>query len=273
MPLDKDFVFSANSLQDYVDCQRRFELKYILNQSWPAVLSQPVQKLEEKMAQGSDFHRLARQLLEGLPEDNLSNAVRSPVVRDWLERFSGFVSPFRKNPYFSEYASYTTIGGFRVVAVFDFITRLDDGKIMIADWKTTESQPRRDFYQGRIQTLLYPLVAYETAGVIFRFGEEISPSDISLLYWFPAFPEKRLEFSFSTSQLQHDRSFLSNLIKEITGKEIGGFSKTDDLRRCDYCQYRSLCERGVEAAEMKETQELDIDALIESLDFDHPLGE
>lgn len=272
MPLDKDFVFSANSLQDYVDCPRRFELKYILNQSWPAIISQPVQKLEEKMAQGGDFHRLARQILEDLPLENLSGTVRSPLVRDWLERFTGFISPFRKNPFFAEFASLTTIESFRVVAVYDFITRLDDGQIIIADWKTTESQPRRDFYQDRIQTLLYPLVAYDTVKTIFGIEDEISPSDISLLYWFPAFPERSIEFPYSANQLEKDRSYFSNLIREITGKDVGDFSKTDDHRRCDFCQYRSLCERGVEAAGMEVTQELDIDALIESLDFDNTLS-
>jgi CRISPR/Cas system-associated exonuclease Cas4 (RecB family) len=270
MPLDKNFVFSANNLQDFVDCPRRFELKYILNQSWPAILSQPVQELEEKMAQGSDFHRLAFQLLEGLPEERLSEGARSSKVRDWLERFTGFISPFRKDPYFSEYASYTTIGRYRVVAVFDFITRLDDGQIIIADWKTTESQPRREYYQERIQTLLYPLVAFETAEAIFGFEDDISPSDISLLYWFPAYPEKSIEFPFSISQLNHTREYLSNLIAEIAEKELGDFPKTDDLRRCDFCQYRSLCERGVKAAELGEIQELDIETLIESLDFDNP---
>ena len=268
MPLDKDFVFSANSLQDYVDCPRRFELKYILNQSWPAIISQPVQKLEEKMAQGSEFHRLARQNLEGLPLENLSGTVRSPQVCDWLERFSGFISPFRKNPYFVEYASFTMIEGFRVVAVFDFIVRLDDGQFIIADWKKTESQPRRDFYQVRIQTLLYPLVAYDTVMTIFGIEEEISSSDISLLYWFPAFPERSIEFPYSANQLEKDRSNFSNLIGEIAGKDIGDFSKTDDHRRCDFCQYRSLCDRGVQAASMEESLELDIDALIESMDFD-----
>jgi RecB family exonuclease len=268
MPLDKDFVFSANSLQDYVDCPRRFELKYILNQSWPAIISQPVQKLEEKMAQGSDFHRLARQFLESLPLEKLSGSIRSPLVRDWLERFSGFISSFRNNPYFAEFASFTTIEGFRVVAVFDFIARLDDGQFIIADWKTTESQPRRDFYQERIQTLLYPLVANETVKPIFGIKDEISPSDISLLYWFPAFPEKSIEFPYSADQLQHDKTYFSNLIREIAGKEAGEFSKTDDHRRCDFCQYRSLCDRGVEAASMEESREIDIDALIESMDFD-----
>jgi len=270
MPLDNNFVFSANNLQDYVDCPRRFELKYLLNLSWPAILSQPVQELEEKMARGSDFHRLARQFLEGLPEDQLKDGIRSPIVRDWLERFTSFISPFRKNHFFSEYASYTTIAGYRVVAVFDFITRLDDGQIIIADWKTTESQPRREFYQDRIQSLLYPLVAFETANAIFGIHDEISPSDISLLYWFPAYPEKSIEFPFSVSQLKDNRTYFSNLIHEIVEKEPGDFPKTDDLRRCDFCQYRSLCERGVEAAEMGETQDLDIDALIESLDFDNP---
>ena len=72
MHLNNDFVFSANNLQDYVDCPRRFELKYLLNQSWPAVVSHPVQKMEEKIeGLGEDFENLDLQEL-----DNFWNMVK-----------------------------------------------------------------------------------------------------------------------------------------------------------------------------------------------------
>ena len=37
MKPENDFIFSAHNLQDYLDCPRRFELKYILKQPWPAI--------------------------------------------------------------------------------------------------------------------------------------------------------------------------------------------------------------------------------------------
>ena len=42
----EDFRFSQGSLQDYVDCQRRFQLRYVVNQSWPDVQAEPLMELE-----------------------------------------------------------------------------------------------------------------------------------------------------------------------------------------------------------------------------------
>ena len=56
--LADNFIFSANNLQDYLDCPRRFELKYILKQNWPAITSQPVQEMENKILMGNRFHLL-----------------------------------------------------------------------------------------------------------------------------------------------------------------------------------------------------------------------
>lgn len=55
MPLPDSFQFSQSSLQDYVDCPRRFELRYILHQKWPALQTQPVIEFEHHMEQGSGF--------------------------------------------------------------------------------------------------------------------------------------------------------------------------------------------------------------------------
>ena len=52
MPLADNFIFSANNLQDYLDCPRRFELKYILKQNWPAITSQPVLEMENRISNG-----------------------------------------------------------------------------------------------------------------------------------------------------------------------------------------------------------------------------
>ncbi len=62
MPLSKDFIFSANNLQDYLDCPRRFELKHIHKLSWPAIISQPVREMEYKIRMGNRFHQLAYQI-------------------------------------------------------------------------------------------------------------------------------------------------------------------------------------------------------------------
>ena len=39
--LPADFHFSQGSLQDYVDCPRRFQLRYMMKLAWPAVEAEP----------------------------------------------------------------------------------------------------------------------------------------------------------------------------------------------------------------------------------------
>ena len=61
MKLPAEFQYSQSSLQDYVECQRRFELRYIQRQAWPAVEVEPILEKEEHMRQGAAFHRLLQQ--------------------------------------------------------------------------------------------------------------------------------------------------------------------------------------------------------------------
>ena len=53
MSMDKtSFIFSAHSLQTYVDCPRRFELSYIEGLKWPAVEREPVLASERFLENG-----------------------------------------------------------------------------------------------------------------------------------------------------------------------------------------------------------------------------
>ena len=61
MALAADFSFNQSSLQDYLDCQRRFELRYLLRLSWPAVEIEPALENERFLRRGSIFHRLVHQ--------------------------------------------------------------------------------------------------------------------------------------------------------------------------------------------------------------------
>ena len=49
MSILPNFVFSQSSLQDYVDCARRFELRYIDELRWPAVVAEPSETHEAHM--------------------------------------------------------------------------------------------------------------------------------------------------------------------------------------------------------------------------------
>ncbi|MCP4541151.1 MAG: PD-(D/E)XK nuclease family protein, partial [Chloroflexi bacterium] len=66
MTLPADFQFSQASLQDYVDCPRRFQLRYVLRVAWPAPEAEPVLENERYLQQGAAFHRLVHQHALGL---------------------------------------------------------------------------------------------------------------------------------------------------------------------------------------------------------------
>ncbi len=66
MPLPDTFQFSQSSLQDYVDCPRRFQLRHILMQPWPALLTEDSHRFDHHVQRGRDFHRLAHQYALGI---------------------------------------------------------------------------------------------------------------------------------------------------------------------------------------------------------------
>jgi len=269
MPLSKDFVFSANNLQDYLDCPRRFELKYILKQSWPAITSQPIQEMEYKIHMGNRFHKIVHQFLSGIPAIVLENSLEDPELINWFTKFQIFIKTYLDFPYFSEHTITMPFEGMRLIAVFDFITFNGDKQIIIGDWKTTTRIPKSYLYLQSIQSLLYPFMAIEVRGHIFPQADILLQEDLSMVYWFPAFPEKTIALEYSKAKYSKSQKVLSSLISEIAEKEHGTFKKTINEKRCAFCQYRSLCERGIQAGILEDTENDPVDnSGIVNIDFD-----
>ena len=254
MPLAEDFRFSAKNLQDYADCPRRFELKYILKQSWPAEVSQPVQEVEEKMEKGRLFHKLVNQFLSGVSGDMIVDSLGDSQTIVWFERFLEFFEESGILPFASELRTITSLAGYRLVAVFDLIGINAEKKPVIIDWKTSIQPPRESFYQGKIQTGLYPLIAAKSLENIFR-DVNFEKYPVTMQYWFPEFPEKTIRFVKNLDEIESDRERISGLIKEIEETPEGNFLKTDHLKRCDYCEFRSLCRRGILAGNILQQDE------------------
>lgn len=269
MPLSKNFIFSANNLQDYVDCPRRFELKYILKQNWPAITSQPVLEMENKIQMGNRFHQLANQYLTGISGDVLENSIDDPELKLWFNRFQKYIKSSLNFPHFSEFTVFLSFEGFRLIAIFDFISLTDIHKMMIGDWKTSSRLPNKEFYFQSIQSYLYPFIAYETRVNLFPQASTLQPEDLFMEYWFPGFPENTITREYSTTSHTSSRELISSLISEIAQKELGTFEKTPNDKRCVYCQYRSLCERGIQAGKLEDAEDdSESDSRFDSLDFD-----
>jgi hypothetical protein len=271
MSLPEGFAFSQSSLQDFVDCPRRFELRYLLHLSWPAIQSEPANENERAMQHGARFHHMAHQLLLGLPSEQLANQVNDPDLQLWWSNFTELVGDMSVFPpesiAYPEIGLSAAMGDVRLVAKCDLILVTPDGHLTIFDWKTAQKQPRRDWLQRRLQTRLYPVLLVR-AGAHLVGGQAISPSQVDMVYWYAGEPDQPVRFVYSEQQYQEDSSYLSGLLDRVKQLNPGQFQLTPVDKHCRYCVYRSLCDRGVSAGEV---EELDL-ALspddVNELDFD-----
>ncbi len=89
--LPDDFIFSQGSLQDYTECARRFQLRYLQRLAWPAVQVEPALENERLGQMGARFHRMAQQWLSGLPAEKLEPAETEPELAQWWHSFQTHV--------------------------------------------------------------------------------------------------------------------------------------------------------------------------------------
>ena len=282
MAIDPTFTFSANSLQDYQDCPRRFELKYLLKQSWPAATSEPVLEFERHVQRGSQLHQLVHQYIHGIPQDVLMATITDSDLAGWFDNFLTYYAGLDFSEVFPEQSVRIRLVGFQVIAIFDLLAISSSTKIHIFDWKTSQKKKKKkkdieknkriklkEILSERIQTKLYPLAAYECVpNFIQNFC--ISHENIDLTYFFVSRRNNNIfHFEYDKNQYLENKAFLESLITEIKDKAPGSFALTEDDHKCEYCVYRSLCERGIAAGNFEEQEaEIDIEQLLENMDYE-----
>lgn len=268
MKLPNNFIFSQNNLQDYQDCPRRFYLRYILKQDWPAVESEPVQDQEELIALGERFHLMVQQYFAGLPSESISAGIENPILLEWWNQFSKkqlLSQPGRK---ISENSFTIPFEGFRLTAKFDLLLIQEDEQIKIYDWKTSRHKPRSKWLVERLQTKVYPFVIASLIPSLFPQGEN-KMENIEMIYWYPSFPEFTLSFPYSQETFLQDQEYLTNLVNEISSKDESDFPLTTNEKICKYCRYRSLCDRGITAGNINDFDSLeDSDNSAFNIDFE-----
>lgn len=257
--LPTEFTFSQQSLQDYMDCPRRFSLKYIQKCDWPAVESEPVLEQEHLVDLGYRFHQLIQQALSGIPQDVIETTIHEPELLRWWNAFQSLDLNLSNSASFVEESLVAPFENFRIMAKFDLLLFDQAGDTLIYDWKTTQSKPSRPHYSRRAQTLVYPLVL-ALAGSSLAKGSLVDPEKIEMRYWFPEFPEDTLSFRYSNNQHQHAIETISQRIHEIEARSNRDeFEKTGDQKKCKFCRFRSLCERGIEAGEVSDESPIEPD--------------
>lgn len=285
MALPADLQFSQGSLQDYVDCPRRFQLRYVERRRWPAVKAEPALESERHLQLGAAFHRLIQQHLTGIPAKRLKRTANEPELRRWWRNYleSGPADlPRARYPEVelsaplslrSQTPDSESAQGFRLVAKYDLVAVEPGKRAVIVDWKTNRKRPGRKWLSKRLQSRVYPYLLVR-AGAQLNGEKSIEPEQVTMLYWFANFPARPERFSYDAAQHMADERRLTKLVEEIEGKarnlEGEAFQKASDERHCRYCRYRSLCQRGVEAGSFDEAEgEASLsDGINLDLDFD-----
>lgn len=266
MKLPDHFSFSQYNLQDYVDCKFRFLLKHIHQLAWPAIESEPLILQEARMELGQQFHRLVQQYFIGVDPEVLSNSIQTPELAEWWQAFLSLKLNEQPGTKRAEKMLSVSLNGHRLVAKFDLLLQRPASSYTIYDWKTSTQTPSMRYLQGRLQSRVYPLVLWLSV------TNSVTPPqnlpEIEMVYWFPAFPDVSLRFEYTYSNYEQDLDYLTHLINEIQEMKEEDFSRTTDVKRCAYCRYRSLCDRGISAGALTPGSEVDFPDSDFYLDFD-----
>jgi CRISPR/Cas system-associated exonuclease Cas4 (RecB family) len=246
-------TLSQSSLQDYVDCPRRFQLRYLERLSYPAAESEPALENEKHQQEGEYFHRLVQQHLIGIPEDKLARLANTPNLSRWWDNFisdANLKGLKQASGRYAEAALSSPLGKFRLVAKYDLIALTGD-KVCIYDWKTYRKRPKNEWLAIRWQTRIYRALLVQ-AGAHLNNGKPFEPEQIEMIYWYSEFPAEPAHFSYNATQFKRDWNALEKLADEIT--TASSYPQTDDRQKCSYCPYRSYCDRGIRAGDYADAE-------------------
>jgi CRISPR/Cas system-associated exonuclease Cas4 (RecB family) len=246
--LPTPFTFSQSSLQDYMDCARRFQLRYIEQLVWPAIESEPVAENERRQLEGQIFHRLVQQYLLGVSSEDLSRMANTPNLERWWNNFKRELGSLGESH--PELTLSAPIGIHRLVAKYDLVA-VQNNKVTIYDWKTYAKRPRDEWMSARWQTRVYRSLLVQ-AGAHLNEGKPFDPEQIEMIYWYADFPSEPTRFEYDANQFKRDWSAIEKAVQEISSAKE--FPLTQDEKMCRFCVYRSYCNRGAKAGQMDEAE-------------------
>jgi len=252
MPISENFQFSQASLQDAVECRRRFQLRYLLELAWPAPAAEPADAYEAHVRDGEAFHRLIHQHQLGLPVERLTaqaNAEDEGRLATWWANYLAAAPADLPGQRYPEYSLSAPLAGHRLIAKYDLIAVEPGRRAVIVDWKTSQHRPSSAWLAARLQTRVYRYLL-AAAGAALNGGQPLAAEQIEMIYWFAEHPDRPERLRYNRTQYEADGRYLASLIAEIAQARDDDFPLTDDVTRCRFCSYRSLCDRGVAAGDM-----------------------
>ena len=250
-------TLSQSSLQDYHDCPRRFELRYLQRLAYPAVETEPALENEKHQQEGEYFHRLVQQHLIGIPAEQVGKLANTENLQRWWANFLdlGGLKDLQGQGLYPEITLSAPLGKFRLVAKYDLIA-VGKEQVTIFDWKTYRKRPKNEWLHVRWQTRVYRALLVQ-AGARFNNGKPFAPGQIEMVYWFSDFPTEPAYLVYHADQFKRDWDALTRIADEIStgaATPATNFPKTDEVSKCSYCPFRSYCNRGTRAGDSADAE-------------------
>lgn len=239
------FRFSQSSFSSYVQCPRRFWLRYVRRVEWPTPLSEEMKLWERAVERGALFHHWMHQDGVGVDVDAWVLECEDDTLVRWWKNWRQVPADLPDGAIFSEVQLSVPLLSHRLVAQFDRIVASADGRLYIGDWKTGQRVPDAMDLADSWQTWVYRYVAVE-AGSMLNGGGQIRPEDVVLVYWHANAPNALGPIPYSAQQHAQARSKIEQMAAAISGlpRQEEAFPMTDDRRECGRCRYASLCQRA-----------------------------
>lgn len=252
--LPEGFQFTQSKLQDFLDCPRRFYLKYIEGQRWPAPVTEPQELFEAKSARGKQMHQIIEQHLLGIPLQAVEQQIAEgdAILQDWFAEYQTQYKAIADMPRrYAEISLSTTLQDHPLLAKFDALLIDDQHNVTAIDWKTGPL-PKPEQLEKRMQTVLYLVVLYHASAAV--AGQQ--PNSYTLQYISLETGETQ-RFTVNAHSVYNLEMQLLDVIQLILSSN---FDKAESELPCRFCVYRGLCARGTAIAA------LDSDAVQELLD-------
>jgi hypothetical protein len=258
-------LLSRSKLQTFLDCPRRFQLRYLKRLPWPDAPDDP--QAAETMTRGQQFHLLLERHFLGL--DIPLSSVGDTAVSAWFQTFIQH-NPVRQNGRFlPEHRLTVPIGNHLLLGRFDLLVIGEQNGAPFAhvyDWKTGQPRSERALRQDW-QTRLYLALLAEGGGALWS-GRALLPENVALTYWYVTEPDAPRHFTYSQAEHRQNWADIQAIVAQIDAcLTAETWPLTGDLAQCRRCAYQVYCgrqEAGLGSNRpFEETEPDEIDFLLE----------
>lgn len=254
-------LFSRDKLTTFLACQRRFQLRYLQELSWPVAPQD--EQWREASERGAAFHKMLERHFLGLPpQDTGDDPPADPQLAAWWETFQRAGPTIPPGRLLPEVTLTAPVGRHLLTGRFDLLV-LGEDSAHIFDWKT-ESHPRpAAVLEEEWQTILYLALLIEGRGALWPGKHELDPGQLQLTYWFVNDPAASVTLTYSRQAHAKNWARIEAVVAQIEAQlddgGAGAWPKTDDWSLCGRCVYQVFCGRqGSPAGEPVEWEEKEV---------------